>query len=82
MHFLKHYLDFFTESSTIRVSYDLQNTHEYSPSLSKTTLNLFPIHCNGPGLYSAIPKEFKLNFSVPFTLLYILFKQSYKLYIA
>ena len=62
----------------------LRNAPEYSPSFSKSTLNLFSIQCYGPRLYSSIRSSIKdliqLNI-FPFNLLYLLFKKSYEQYL-
>ena len=65
-------------------SHFLRNTHEYSPSFSKSTLKLFSIQCYGPRLYSSIPssiKDLMQLHTCPFNLLYLLFKKSYKQYL-
>ena len=62
-------------------SHFLRNTHEYSPSFSKSTLKLFSIQCYGPRLYSYIPssiKDLMQLHTCPFNLLYLLFKKKKK----
>lgn len=63
----KIFSSFFSHSiKYVNPTHFLRNTHEFIPSFSKSTFNLFSTQCYGSRLYSLIPSHVKHQPILPF----------------